>query len=1164
MIYKIIYLLLLFLLNNIFAYTQNLVINEVAPLNVSIIKDEDGDYEDWVELHNKDIGSLNLEGFALSDESSNLFKWIFPSFVLEPGEFLLVWASGKNRKSSSGQMQNGLISQFFYNIQGDRIEYLLSNPNFPDTPSEERIINDFFHSPTNIGDYYGQRIFGYLLAPLTGYYTFWISSDDNGSLRLSPDMNSFNAREIARVPSWTNPLEWEKYSEQKSIKIRLEAGKYYYIEALMKENIGGDNLAVRWQLPNNVVEEPIPASRIYRKINELHTNFSLKSSGENLFLTNPSGQIIDSVKTTVSEADVSFGRLSANTDSLVYFLEPTPGSANSENVFPGRSTTPLFSLREGFYNHSIEVSLSSPAHESRIYYTTDCSDPSEQSNLYTSPLSVDLTSTIRAKAFSSNLLPSRTATKSFFINEHNSFAAISVTTDPENLYNADFGIFVLTNPHEQSNLFQNWERPAHIEFFEPDGIHGFSLDAGIQVHGGLTRIYPYKSLSVMARSKYGQQSIDYNIFNNKDLSNFNSIVLRNSGNDVQNTMLRDCFMQNLLRNNMDLELSMFRPAVVYLNGNYWGIRNIQEKINRNFIASHTKLKPDSINILGYVPNNSSIVVIEGKVDNYKELIDYISLNDLSDSAAYNYISQNIDINNFIDYSVAQIFFDNTDWPGNNIKWWKSNEPGSKWRWLMYDTDFGFGLLYEFEVEDGELFFRNNTLELATEENGPDWPNPPHSTFLLRNLLKNLEFRNSFINTFCDHLNSTFLPERVNLLLEDFVKLYEPEIPRYYQLLSQSTEKWYNGISIITEFATNRPNYQFTHLMMKFKLSRQKSITISVSDTTMGMVRINSIICPAYPWSGKYFPEVPITLKATPFPNHKFTRWSDGNTSPTRKADVKTISNLTAFFEFSEFNPNNIVINEIKYISDEIADSKDWIELYNNSDVTADISNWIFKDAPSDHRFSFPAKILMQPSGFLVICRDTNSFKETHPEINNIIGNFDFGLSSTGESVELYNSKMDLIDFVNYGITAPWPEIPVNGSSIELTNPHSDNEIGSNWKASGENGGSPGRHNTSVIQSVSDVLKFGDKADLAQNYPNPFSTLTHISYRIAKKDMVTINIINLTGQVINTLVNQNHEPGLYQCSWDGTNFSGQHVPAGVYFYQLKTRDSLLMKKILFNP
>ena len=312
---------------------QTVVINEFLASNNGGIVDEDGDRSDWIEVYNSSETPVNLEGWGISNDSAQLFRWVFPSVTLPPNEFLLVWASGKDRAFSGNARVSGLDRQVYTNISGVYVEDLLNHWSFPDYPAIQHTVNDYFESPTNISEHYGQRMHGYIVPPVTGTYRFWIASDDYGRLLLSTDDNPDNAVTIAEVPGWTNPREWNKYTEQQSAPITLQGGQFYYISALMKEHEGGDNLAVRWQLPSGVMEEPIPVSRLYRDVpSQLHTSFTLSPSGTPLYLTAPDGTVISAADPAVLPSDVSYGRISDGGDQWGFFMEPTPRKSNGDSV----------------------------------------------------------------------------------------------------------------------------------------------------------------------------------------------------------------------------------------------------------------------------------------------------------------------------------------------------------------------------------------------------------------------------------------------------------------------------------------------------------------------------------------------------------------------------------------------------------------------------------------------------------------------------------------------------------------------------------------------------------------------------------------------------------------------------------------------------------------
>ena len=126
--------------------------------------------------------------------------------------------------------------------------------------------------------------------------------------------------------------------------------------------------------------------------------------------------------------------------------------------------------------------------------------------------------------------------------------------------------------------------------------------------------------------------------------------------------------------------------MLFINGEYWGIHSIKDRIDRHFLEYAEGADSDSVNI---VSSGQSQIAYEGVIDDYVEVLDFIDNHDLADDFNYEYVKSKLDISNYIDYSVAQMFLVNYDWPGNNIKLWNHRDNSGKWRWIFYDLDAAF-------------------------------------------------------------------------------------------------------------------------------------------------------------------------------------------------------------------------------------------------------------------------------------------------------------------------------------------------------------------------------------------------------------------------------------------------------------------------------------------
>ena len=464
------------------------VINEIMASNNAVITDEDGAFSDWIELYNSGAEPVNLEGYGLSDNPQNLFKWVFPGYVIGPGEYLLVWASGKNRKPPQNAEINGLQREVYFNIPGGSVDDLLAHPRFPNQPSNRNVLQNFFEAPRDIADEYGQRIYTWLQAPLSGQYTFWVSGDDNTRLFFSPNENPASAALIAQVPGWTQPREWNKYPQQQSAPIFLQAGQRYYIMALMKEAFGGDHVAVRWRLPNGQMQEPLEATHCFIPGGALHTNFSISAAGETITLTAPDGALVDQVPAVALPTDISYGRLPNGSGPFVLFEETTPGYQNSSQGFADRLDKPTFLTTPGVYTNVAFVSIQANTPGATILYTTNGSRPTiGNATVYTGPFQLFNAATVRAIAIKGGSMNSEIAA-----------ATYNVTSGALAPFSSNLPLMIINQfdniigPSEKTIAYLSLVDQAVDGRYPLSGANPFNSRMNIEIRGSSSQSFPKK------------------------------------------------------------------------------------------------------------------------------------------------------------------------------------------------------------------------------------------------------------------------------------------------------------------------------------------------------------------------------------------------------------------------------------------------------------------------------------------------------------------------------------------------------------------------------------------------------------------------------------------------------------------------------------------------
>jgi hypothetical protein len=753
---------------------------------------------------------------------------------------------------------------------------------------------------------------------------------------------------------------------------------------------------LKWQFPN--VNIPAGGYKIIfisgkktGPANEVHCDISLNSTStpwQGIYISDPSGNLIDHVDYVSMGVDISYGRSPDGSSTFAFFEQPTPGTANTTSAFSAALPAPQFSQSAGFYENAFNLSISNPDPSAEIRYTLDGSEPIETSPLYTAPIAISnragdpngismIQSTfddywvapsvniekytvVKARAFKAGHLPGDVATSTYFVgsNIKNRFnmPVISLSTDASNFFDYTKGIYITgkvfadslaanpsmpigeTTPANFTQLGDDWERESNVEFFEHGGALGFSQAMAVNIHGAYSRLHRQHALNLKGGKGFDDpNSIKYPIFPglvqtsgmtkqkdlvSKDITKFGEFMLRNNGSDWGYSMFRDALAQSLFAHRA-LATQAYRPCVVYLNGEYWGIHDLREKLNQDYLMSH----------YGVPKTTSTILFNEGVLyqgdpsgaNDYVDLVAYISSNDLSQSANYEYVKTKMDVENYAEFYIAELYLNNTDWPGSNIRYWKKNVPynpnseyghDGRWRWVLQDLD----LTMSSDQPDGDFTF--NALKKVTTAGGPAWPNPDWSTVILISLLKNQDFRNLFINLMADHMNSSLKPKRMMDAVDQFRSLIEAEMPAHIARWNAPADmgSWYAELDILKNFAAKRPGFQYQHNLQYFGLSDTVHVTLNVSDALQGKIRINYIEVDeylpgvnqnVYPWMGTYYKNVPVKLYAMAYPGYKFVKW-EGDINSTDQVvtlDNSADAQVTAVFEAdSPFIPNSGNVN----------------------------------------------------------------------------------------------------------------------------------------------------------------------------------------------------------------------------------------------------------------
>lgn len=735
--------------------TSSIYINEYMKSG-TVLLDEDGDYSPFVEIYNSGSETVNLKGYGLSDNVAKPLKWVFPEVSVKAGEYLVVYLSGKSDKTYT---EGGELHASFKLSKNDSF---LSFSN-----SEGEVLDSQTLVSLSESCSYGRNtddVNGWLYFPrptpgkensTEGFEDFVESSIFGSSVYIS---------EVAAVNK-------ESYKNQ--------SGEYLdwielYNPTNEAVNLNGFGLSDDDDLPflYTFGDVSIDAgeyltvfcAEISKKTSkgELYLPFSLSATGETLVLTNPSGQTVDEMRTGLLTEGLSSGRKTGEYGTRVFFESPSPSLSNSGKTYSGYAKTPEISTDGGFVSAGTTIEFFADENAT-IYYTTDGSMPTASSKKYTSAISVNSTGTLRAVAIEEGKLPSSDVCRTFFIGEDHDIPVIALSGDPDGIFGPD-GLYV--NYSKSADI----EVPVHFQYYTLQNTLGVDFNAGLKVFGAYSRTEAQKSFSVNLRGKYGQTEVTYPFFRDYDQNTFSAFVLRTSGQDWNRAKLRDAFMTQMIKGFVDIEYQEYRPVALYINGEYWGLYNLRERINEDFVAQHTGCDPDDVDLI-----KGDSKAQAGTRDEYAALIEYVNTHDLSIKENYDYVCSQVDVQNYANWWICETFYANTD--TGNIRCYKT--PEGKWRWVLFDLDWA---LTNSTYNSGINRIKDKMLGSAHGAAGSGG----FSTALSRGLMANEEFKTMFIETYAYYLNNVWTEERVDTILTAMADEIRSEIPRQYAKWQQPT------------------------------------------------------------------------------------------------------------------------------------------------------------------------------------------------------------------------------------------------------------------------------------------------------------------------------------------------------------------------------------------
>lgn len=875
---------------------SSVIFSEVNTVNL-IYKDHEGGDAGWIEFFNRTSEPQNLSGIYLTDNLDEPRKWKFGDVQLAPNDFMLVFMSGKNLPDlvapsdtvnmigpgcwvwTDSQNEDVPGESYADPLEGKK-KFCFKENGKSMFGAKMRLMENEDLGWSSISAFVGTKSSGKsddmdISSTNEILLNAYITKDRKVSMRLAqPDVDDWKGYEFVLTGTGDSSTVYRLLLPQKVTFPDLE-------------HIYGTRFSPKDHEKNEVVMKAF--SYIARnRGHEPHAGFKLDKKGGSLYLVNAESEILDSVAYPKLPPEKSWSLgVMADGESVGFgYAAPSPFGYSPETVVPVRSPS-IDSLVDlppsGFYAEAFKVSFPP---EATVHCAVGGLAPSADGPLTTSLL-IDTTKTIRCASFSTNALRGEELVRTYVFDAVPAVPAVFVTADPNSLFDPDSGIYMKGNfannkvPYYGANYWQDKEIPVFVEMMESGALSpAFAEAAGLEIFGNYSRSNKKKSVAITFREKYGDNRLKYALFPEfPELKSFKGFVLRNNGNNFGKDYIRDRLASSISEG-LGVDYQRGRFAVVYYNGEYYGIHDIRERSNEYYFETHYGISSDEVDLL-----KAGNEVSAGSSVDYTALMEWLKSNHLDSDENFAYVASLIDVDNYMNYVHTEMFADNRDWPANNLKKWRGTNPQTKWKWFLYDMDFGF--------DNGSNMYSNNIFEYATAEDGDSWPNGPEHTLLLRRLLENPGFKAAFINRLMVLLQTNFEKSRVLARIDEMMVEIEHEIPRDQKRWKLNDFKMGVQLDVIKEFVQNRAQVLTRELQEFFEMDRLAQVTLIAEGP--GRIRVHDLPVDTPKVGVNFFTGFPVMLYAEPLPGSVFVGWSDGELEPMRIIKPESVSSVTAQF-----------------------------------------------------------------------------------------------------------------------------------------------------------------------------------------------------------------------------------------------------------------------------
>ncbi len=627
----------------------------------------------------------------------------------------------------------------------------------------------------------------------------------------------------------------------------------------------------------------------------MHTNFKItQTKSESLLLSQPNGTAVDIYNFVIpNQVNHSYGRSPNGGPSWKIYTTPTPGAANTGTYYQNYAPDVIASMNAGFYSGSVSVSLSTAAGYT-IRYTTSGNEPTATSPIYSGNLNFSATTVLKARAYSSNpqILAGFVTANTYFVNVNHTVPVVSIAgNNITNLLNG-----TQTNPIGSFEYFENnmLETEAYGEFNK---------------HGNDSWAYPQRGIDWVTRDQLGyKDELKHEFFPERDRKKFQRLILKAGANDnypsSNGAHIRDSYVHTLaLHGGLNLDVRTHRSIVLYVNGNYWGVYDLREKVDDSDYTKHY-YDQDEFDI-DYIKTWGSTWEEYGSFTDWYTLKNFILNNNMATPANYAYVEQQFDLLSLIDYVIINQHSVCKDWLNWNTSWWRGNNPNGgakRWRYALWDMDATFGhyINYTGIPNTGPTA---DPCDVELISNSGD---PQNHIDIFMALYNNPAFKALYVNRYADLLNTSLSCENMIALLDSMVNTIAPEMQQHCTKWGGTVSQWNQNVNTLRNFINTRCQVLEPSIVDCYEVTGPFQLTVNVSPAgSPNQVQVNTVTPATYPYVGNYFGGISIDLAALPAPGWQFDHWEvSGNSfGPNQLAGAidlafQSTGVVTAFFVLS--------------------------------------------------------------------------------------------------------------------------------------------------------------------------------------------------------------------------------------------------------------------------